>query len=73
MRIIRIEQVICYEKLWELQKSNKMTKRDLVKIAGLIWFTMTKLNKEYLISLEVMVRFCKIFHCDTGYDMAIEE
>ena len=64
---------ISYEKLWKLLKENKMQKRDLASAAELSSYTMTKLNQNRLVSMEVMLRFCKIFHCDIGDLMEVKE
>ena len=62
-----------YDKLWSLMKTNKMKKSDLAKAAELTQYTMTKLNQDRLVSMEVMLRLCKIFHCDIGYIMEVVE
>ena len=62
-----------YDKLWIKMKANKMKKSDLAKAAGLSQYTMTKLNQDRIVSMEVMLRFCKIFHCDIGDVMEVIE
>lgn len=64
---------ISYEKLWRLLKKNKMKKSELAAAADISGYTMTKLNKDEPVSLEVMVKICKIFHCDIGDVMEINE
>lgn len=65
---------VSYEKLWRLMKTNKMKKRDLAKAAEITTYTMAKLNHDEPVSMEIMLRLCKIFHCDIGDIMeAIEE
>ena len=64
---------ISYEKLWKLLKENKMQKRDLASAAELSSYTMTKLTQNRPVSMEVMLRFCKIFHCDIGDLMEVKE
>lgn len=64
---------ISYEKLWKLLKENKMQKRDLASAAELSSYTMTKLNQNRPVSMEVMLRLCKIFHCDIGDLMEVKE
>ena len=63
---------VCYDKLWRLLKDNKMQKRDLAS-AELSSYTMTKLNQNRTVSMDVMMRLCKIFHCDIGDLMEIRE
>ena len=64
---------ISYEKLWKLLKENKMKKRALASAAELNSYTMTKLNQNRPLAMEVMLRFCKIFHCDIGDLMEVKE
>lgn len=64
---------VSYDKLWKLLKINKMKKSDLAKAAELSSYTMTKLNQDKLVSMEIMLRLCKIFHCDIGEIMEVIE
>ena len=64
---------ISYEKLWRLMKTNKMKKRDLAEAAEITTYTMSKLNHDEPVSMEVMMRLCKIFHCDIGDVMELIE
>jgi len=64
---------ISYDKLWHLMKANKMKKSELAKAAELTGYTMAKLNRDEPVTLEVMMRLCKIFHCDIGDVMEIIE
>ena len=57
---------ISYDKLWKLLKNNKMKKSELAQAAELSSYVMTKLNNDRPVSMEVMLRLCKIFHCDIG-------
>ena len=50
-----------YDKLWAVMKDNKMKKRDLAKAAELSQYTMTKLNQDRVVSMEVMLPHCKNF------------
>ena len=62
-----------YDKLWRLLSDNKMTKKELAKAADLSSYAMTKLNQNRPVSMEIIMRFCKIFHCDGGDIMEIIE
>lgn len=64
---------ISYDKLWMLLKTNKMKKNDLAKAADITGYSMTKLNKNEPVSLEILIRICKIFHCDIGDVMEVIE
>ena len=69
----RIAVSVRYDKLWALMKSNKMTKKDLARAADISPYMMTKLNKAQTVSMDIMLRFCKIFHCDIGDVMEVIE
>ena len=64
---------ISYDKLWKLMKNNKMKKNELAMAAEISKYTMTKLNNDEPVSLEVMMRLCKVFHCDIGDVMEMIE
>lgn len=64
---------ISYDKLWKLMKNNKMKKSELAEAARLSSYVMTKLNNDRPVSMEVMLRLCKIFHCDIGDVMEVIE
>lgn len=57
---------ISYDKLWRVMKNNKMKKSELAAAAEISDYAMTKLNKEEPVSLEIIMRLCKVFHCDIG-------
>ena len=64
---------IRYDKLWSVMKDNKMKKSDLARAAQISAYTMTKLNQDRVVSMEVMIRLCKIFHCNIGDIMEVIE
>ncbi len=64
---------IRYDKLWSVMKTNKMKKSDLAKAADLSQSTMTKLNQDRVVSMVIMLRLCKLFHCDIGDLMEVIE
>ena len=57
---------ISYQKLWRMMRDNKMKKGDLASAAEISDYAMAKLNKEEPVSLEIIMRLCKVFHCDIG-------
>ena len=57
---------ISYDKLWQLMKKNKMKKSELAAAAEISGYTMTKMNKDEPVSLEVIMKICKVFHCNIG-------
>lgn len=54
-------------------KKNKLKKSDLAAAADISSYTMRKLNRNEPVSLEVMIKMCKIFHCDIGDLVEITE
>lgn len=62
-----------YDKLWILPIKNKMKKSELAKAAHLSPDTMTPLNNNRLVSMAIMLRSCKVFHCDIGDLMEVVE
>ena len=62
-----------YDKLWILLNDNKMTKGELAQAAELTTYAMTKLNNDRVVSMEVMLNLCKVFHCDIGDIMEVIE
>jgi len=65
---------LSYDKLWALMKKNKLRKGELATAAEVSEYTMSKLAHDEPVSLEVMLKFCKIFHCNIGELVeAIEE
>ena len=72
-----------YNKLWRLMKNNKMimtlrkkmipTKSDLAKAAQISSYSMTKLNNDLPVNMDVMINLCKVFHCDIGDLMEVIE
>ena len=57
---------VSYDKLWRVMKNNKMKKSEPAAAAEISDYAMTKLNKEEPVSLEIIMRLCKVFHCDIG-------
>jgi len=55
-----------YKKLWILLIEKKMSKSQLRKEAELSPATLTKLNKNEYVSMDVLTRICKVLECDIG-------
>ena len=50
-----------------------MRKKDLAVAAELTQYAMTKLGKNEIVGMDVMLRLCKVFHCDIGDIMEVIE
>lgn len=55
-----------YKKLWVRLIEEDITKSQLRMLADLSPATMTKLNKNEYVSLEVLTRLCKALNCNIG-------
>ncbi len=68
-----VVMAVSYNKLWNLVRQNKMKKGDLARAAEISSYWMSKLNKDEPVQMEVMLRLCKVFHCDIGDLMEVIE
>ena len=57
---------VSYNKLQKLMIDNQMKRKDLIRAAEISANTATKINKNEPVSIEVLMRICKVFHCDIG-------
>ncbi len=54
---------ISYNKLWKLLIDKKMTKTELRIAADISTTTLAKLGKDETVSMDVMLRICKVLNC----------
>ena len=64
---------ICYDKLWNLMRANKMKKCDLARAAKISDYNMSKLYNDLPVNLEIIMNICKVFHCNIGDVMDLIE
>ena len=57
---------VSYNKLWKLLIDHNMNKSDLGKAAKMSPNTIAKLGKNESVSLDILVRICKVLNCDIG-------
>ena len=57
---------VSYNKLWKLLVDKKMSKADLRKSAEIAPNTLTKMRKEEVVSINVLLRICDILDCNIG-------
>lgn len=50
-----------------------MKKKDIAKAAEITDYTMAKFRKNQPVQMEVMIRLCKVFHCNIGDLMEVIE
>ena len=64
---------VSYKKLWIKLAEKEMSRADLRKIIDIAPSTMTKLNKNELVALSVLVKICTELGCDIGDIMEVIE
>lgn len=55
-----------YDKLWKKLIDKKMTKNALRIQADMSSSTMAKMSKNETVSMDVMLRICKVLDCNIG-------
>lgn len=58
--------VVSYNKLWKLLIDKKMKRIDLMEATGIGTSTLSKLGKDQYVSMEVLVKICKVLNCNIG-------
>ena len=61
---------VSYDKLWKLLIDKKMTKTALRIQADMSSSTLAKMSKNETVSMDVMLRICKVLECE--FDDIIE-
>ena len=57
---------ISYRRLWKLLLEHNIKKTELKDLASIGQATMTKLNKDQTVSMDVLIKICKVLKCDIG-------
>ena len=57
---------VSYNKLWKILIDKGMKKIDLMKSAKIGTSTLSKLGKNQFVSMEVLVKICKVLDCNIG-------
>lgn len=57
---------ISYKKLWKLLIDRDMSKSDMRTATGIAASTVSRMNKNEPVSLEVLEKICKLLNCDFG-------
>lgn len=65
--------MVDYKKRWILLIEKGITKPQLCKAADISSSTFVKLNKNGLVSMEVLVRICKVLNCDFGNIVEVDK
>lgn len=57
---------VSYNKLFKLLIDKNMKRTDLRQATGISPNTMTKLSSNEYVSMEVLVKICRVLDCDIG-------
>jgi len=57
---------ISYNKLWKLLIDKEINKTQLCQAAGVSTSTISKMGKNEQISMDSMLKICKVLDCDIG-------
>ena len=57
---------ISYNKLWKLLIDKEMNRTDLKETSGISFNVLAKLGKSEAVSMESMLKICKVLECDIG-------
>lgn len=55
-----------YNKLWKLLIDKKMNKTQLQDRVGMSPTTLAKMGRDENVSMDVLLRICKVLQCDIG-------
>ena len=62
---------VCYNKLFKLLIDKGMKKTELRHATGISPNTLTKLSSNEYVSMEVLVKICRVLECDVGDMMEV--
>ena len=57
---------VSYDKLWKLLIDKRMNKTELRLKTDMSTSTLAKLSKNEVVSMDVMLRICKVLECNVG-------
>jgi len=57
---------VSYNRLWKLLIDKGLNKTKLSEIAGLAPSTISKMGRNETISMDTMLKICKVLNCDIG-------
>ena len=61
-----IYMAVSYNKLWKLLIDKGMTKTELRLQTDMSTATLAKMSKNEVVSMDVMLRICKVLDCNVG-------
>ena len=70
-KLEEFEKKISYKKLWILLAQKEIPKAQLRKDLGMASSTLTKLNKNEIVALSLLIKICEYLKCDIGDIMEV--
>ena len=67
------EKMVTYQRLWDTLKEKNMKRHELMIRTGFSSATLTKLNKDEIVALTVLVKICKTLDCQLEDVVSIKE
>ena len=55
-----------YRRLWHQCVEKDISKHQLIELADVSPSTLTRLNKNEIVSLSILLKFCKVLKCGIG-------
>jgi len=55
-----------YRRLWHQCVEHDITQHQLMELAEVSPSTLTRLRKNEIVSLSILLKFCKVLGCDVG-------
>ena len=55
-----------YRRLWHQCVEKDISKHQLIELAEVSPSTLTRLNKNEIVSLSILLKFCKVLKCGIG-------
>ena len=56
---------VSYKKLWKLLIDRDMKKKDLLAAAGISQSSLSKMQKNENVNMDIVVKVCKALNCDS--------
>ena len=63
--------MVSYKKLWHILLDRDLKKKDLVKLAGVSSYTVSKLSRGDNVTTDILQRICNALECNIGDIMDI--
>ena len=62
---------VSYNNLWKLLVDKNMNKTELKRCTGIGSTTLSKLSKNQVVSMDVIIKICNTMQCDVGDIMQV--